>query len=74
MVVTANFVIQVWPYKNLDSEISTESGPSSDKDNDSDLDSDESRQELRPWEEWDAFVQESDLSNVTKSELCLPFS
>ena len=75
MVVTANNVIQLWPYNSLDSAIFTESSPSSDEDNDSDPDSDESRQELRPWEEWYAFVQELDSSDVTKkSSMCSPFS
>ena len=45
VVVTANLVIQVWPYSHSqESEISTDSGPLSDEDDDSYLDSDGSRQ------------------------------
>ena len=48
MTNTASSVLQMWPQHTLYSDISTESGPSSDADVYSILDLDDGRRELRP--------------------------
>ena len=72
-VVTAISVIQTWPYHRYqESEMPTDSGPTSDGDNNTYLNSDESRQEYCPWDVWDAYAQELDSSNVTRCAVCSP--
>jgi len=73
MTTTANSVIQVWPYNHdQGSEMSTDSGPTSDEDDTSYPDSDESRQEHCPWDEWDVVAQGLDPSNVKHCTVCIP--
>ena len=67
--VTSRSTICTWSLPTIDSDASTEDGPPSEEDRDSSPDSNESRKEHCPWDDWNAFVQELDLSNVTRSVL-----
>ena len=65
LVVTAKSTISTWPsHRSAESDMSTDSGPTSEEDNYSFLDTDESRKEHCPWDDWNAFVQELDSSNA----------
>ena len=70
--VTALSTISTWSSaRNHESDVSTDSGPTREEDNDSSPDT-ESRKEHCPWDDWHAFVQELDSSNVHSCTVCSP--
>ena len=67
----AGSILQLWPSILLDSDLSSDSGPSSDHEVDSLLDSDDGRHELHPWDSWEAFfIQELDSSSRANWTQC----
>ena len=69
--VTSRSTICTWSLPTIDSDVSTGDGPSSEEDDDSSPDSTNNRREHCPWNNWDAFVQELDSSNVNRA-VCFP--
>jgi len=57
----------MWSLPTIDSDVSTDNGPSSEEYDDSPLDPSNNRKVHCPWNSWDAFVQELDSSNVTQT-------
>ena len=69
LAVTTSSAVQTWPYHQyLESNMSTDSGPTSEEDDNSYPGTDESREE-QPWDEGMVF-QELDLSNVHTCTVC----